>query len=130
MERSTARARLSAMVGATQEPTLADGQLDELLNIFAMPDADGLVYGATGWVGTWNLNAAAAEGYRWRAAACAGDEAFSADGASYGEGPAEKLLKMAETYQHRADVGALGGIGYIEIESAHRPGVRLPVVNL
>lgn len=131
MERTTARARLTQMVAAAAAPTLTEAQVDELLNMFELPDATGAVNGMAGWVGAYNLNGAAAEGYRWKAAAVAGGAPFSADGASYDRGKAtDRLLSMAKTFQDRADAGSLGGIGYIEVEGHTRRSTVLPVVNL
>lgn len=64
MDPGLAEAQLRAMVAADNAPCLDDGQIWMLVQLAA--DSD--------------LNAAAAEGWRWKAAAVAGEYGFSIDG--------------------------------------------------
>lgn len=103
MDRATAKARLTNMVAASERPVLSAGDapsdLETLLDMFQRPDADGLMPDDTGWTPTWDLNAAAAEGWRWKAARVAGDFTFSADGASYSKADVlAHCLDMEQTY--------------------------------
>lgn len=86
MDRAVALDALKSMTAADQRPVLSDVTLGALLDQYASVDSDGLAPTDAGWTGTWYLNAAAAEGWRRKAAAVAGDFTFSADGASYDKG--------------------------------------------
>lgn len=77
-----ARSRLANMVAADLEPTLSDAQLDDLLTLSSIPDINGVAATDTGWVETYDLNYAAAEGWRWKAAKAAASYAFTLDGDS------------------------------------------------
>lgn len=94
MDRPTAKTRLSNMTGASSRPVLSDAQVESLLDLHLVMDPTGLKPADTGYVPTWDLNAAAAEGWGWKAATVAGDFTFSADGASYSK--ADVLAHCAE----------------------------------
>ncbi len=83
MNRGQAWARLKAMTAADSTPVLSADELDLLLDMHRTADASGVAPGATGWVGTWDLNRAACEGWKWKAAKVAGNFTFSADGATF-----------------------------------------------
>jgi len=68
MSVETLKNRLKRMTAADSQPVLSSGDLDELLSMFQKTDANGIVPGADGWNPTYNLNAAAAEGWRWKSA--------------------------------------------------------------
>lgn len=67
MDPTIAKNRLKRMVAWEAEPTLSEGEIDDLLEIFRVPDAAGILPGETGWEPTYRLNAAAAEGWTWKA---------------------------------------------------------------
>lgn len=107
MERPAARARLERMVAYTEDPALASDQIETLLDDCRRPDIDGRGPDDDGWVGTYDLNAAAAEGYRQKAAKIAGRDPFTADGASFDRGKAaSRLLELAKAY----DESSLGSV--------------------
>lgn len=83
MDREVALALLTEKVAATSRPTLEAATVGALLDAYPMEDSEGRRPTDDGWVGTWDLNAAAAEGWRMKAGKVAGDFNFSADGASY-----------------------------------------------
>lgn len=60
--------KLQMMTAAAVEPMLTGGELDMLLSMFATPDAAGIAPSGPEWVPTYRLKAAAAEGWRWKAA--------------------------------------------------------------
>jgi hypothetical protein len=62
-----ARDQLAEMVAATTEPTLDSGELDSLLALAQRPDDEGRLPDDGEWEPTWDLNAAAAEGWRRKA---------------------------------------------------------------
>lgn len=86
MDRAVARVRLVSMLGGDARPVLTDAEVDALLDAYAARDTDGLAPTDTGWAGEWYMNAAAAEGWRWKAAKVAGDYTFMADGAQFSKG--------------------------------------------
>ena len=83
MDREVALTLLSDKVAATSRPVLEPASVSALLDAYQSADADGRAPTDDGWVGTWDLNAAAAEGWRMKAGKVAGDFNFSADNASY-----------------------------------------------
>jgi hypothetical protein len=55
------------------------------------------------WRGTWNLNAAAAEGWRWKAAKLAGAYDFTTDGQTFQRSQAvTQCNEMAQMYARRS----------------------------
>lgn len=90
------------MVASSSTPTLDEGQLDELLVFARRPDNAGLLPSDTNWSGAYDLNAAAAEGWRWKAAKAAGDFGFSTDGQSFNRDQVHAAcIAMAEHYSKR-----------------------------
>lgn len=86
-------------VAATSRPTLSDDSLSALLDQHPRPDREGRLADDTDWAGSWDLNAAAAEGWRLKGAKVAGDYTFSADGASYNRGDVlANCLAMEQKY--------------------------------
>ena len=96
--KAAARARLRLMVAATSRPTLTDDDLDVVLDSARIRDSAGLWPTETGWDESWDLNAAAAEGWRIKAGQVAGDYTFTADDASYSRGDVlasmERMVSM------------------------------------
>lgn len=83
MTEAEARQRLERMVAHEDVPALSSDEVDDLVVIAKVTDVEGLLPSDTGWTETWNLKAAAREGWRWKAAKAARMHTFSADGASY-----------------------------------------------
>ena len=92
MDRATALSRLRPMVAADQRPALSDSDLGGLLDGARARDSLGRYHGDAGWAETYDLNRAAMEGWRLKAAKVAGDFSFQADNASYSKG--EVLASM------------------------------------
>lgn len=80
VDQQAAKTQLSHMTAATLEPVLSDDDLNALLALAAIPDHVGLIVTDVGWVPTYDLNYAAAEGWRWKAAKAASSYAFVMDG--------------------------------------------------
>jgi hypothetical protein len=74
------------MLSADCEPLLTDVELDDLLAVAKRPDQYGVTPTLDSWVPTWELNAAAAEGWRTKAGKAASATSFSMDGATYQRG--------------------------------------------
>jgi hypothetical protein len=102
VDRDTAKNLLKRMVAWDQTPKLTDTDIESLLDMARRADTSGEPITSDDWVPTFNLNAAAAEGWRWKAAEVANLTQFSADGASYHD---EQLLAhctaMARQYASR-----------------------------
>lgn len=114
MDEATARARLERMTQASRFPTLTADEVDELVELARRPDLDGNLPDAPGWAGAFDLNASAAEGWRWKAAKVAGDESVTADGATFGADTYKGCLAMAAQYDRapKYDPGSSTGSGY------------------
>jgi hypothetical protein len=91
----TFKNRLKRMTAWESEPALADEDVDELLAIYAKadmsdntPDPDN-----EDWSPSFDLNAAAAEGWRWKAAKASEMIAADLDGAKLS---AEQLFEHCE----------------------------------
>lgn len=72
--------RLKAMTSASTEPTLSNTEIDALLTQYSLEDADGLDPSDDSWTPTYNIRAAAAEGWRWKAGRCANLVSADLDG--------------------------------------------------
>jgi len=81
-----ARAALARMCAATSPPPLTADDMTALVDIARRPD------------GTYNLNRAAAEGWRWKAGRIAGNYNLSIDGTTVNKGDlldhCERMVKM------------------------------------
>lgn len=137
MDPAAARARLERMTAADSEPVLDAAAVDDLMVLAARVDAAGHIvevdtHGApaagTTWVPTYNLAAAAAEGWRWKAGKAVENTDASADGASFRGVSAGDCLAQAAVYDRQAarsssSWGTIVPTGYLGATS-------LPVVNL
>jgi hypothetical protein len=79
MTEAEARARLQRMIAATEEPLLDVADIDDLVVIAKRPDSAGLVPSDPLWTPTWDLNAAAAEGWLWKAGKVSPNYSFGID---------------------------------------------------
>lgn len=110
MDRAAARQRLQRMVAHAEDPALDSDEIETLLDDCRRPDINGLAPHDGGWQGTYDLNAAAAAGYRQKAGKIAGRDAFSADGASFDRGKgASRLLDMAKAFEETSLGNNLSG---------------------
>jgi hypothetical protein len=75
--------QLHRMLSADAEPALDMEDLHTLLRLHRIIDANGYAPTHERWTPTFDLYAAVAEGWRWKAAKAAERFSFSADGASY-----------------------------------------------
>ena len=77
-----ARARLERMVAASAVPELVAAEVDDLMLLAARNDSANLPPGDPDWEPTYALNAAAAEGWRWKAGKVAGAVTIGQDGST------------------------------------------------
>ena len=80
MLRATALTRLTLYAQPTVEPTLSPTELDALLDTYAMADEQGLAPDELGWVGTWDIRAAARRAWLLKAGKVAGLVNITSDG--------------------------------------------------
>ena len=99
----TPRDRLARMTAATEAPALNDADLDELLRGARRIDAAGLPPTDTAWTPTYDLNAAAAEGWRWKQARVAGTQIRESFDGDYGSADfrALEFARIAQYYEHK-----------------------------
>lgn len=99
MTEEDARAQLVQLVAQSMEPVLADEVLDSILLRARRPDGACRVPSDPAWTPTFDLNAAAAEGWETKAALTAGDYDFAASGQRFDRSQVHaQCLKMAELY--------------------------------
>jgi hypothetical protein len=90
------------MVAWDQVPTLTPVQVLDLVAMAARRDASGVAPGDTDWSPTYDLNAAAAEGWRWKAAAVAGSFDFVTDSQRFDRSQVVAMcLQMSDRYRRR-----------------------------
>lgn len=103
MTESEARAKLELMILPNEDPVLSATQVTDLLTYARRPDADDLDYSDAGWTPTWDLDAAAAEGWRRKAGLAATRFSFAEDGQRFDRAQIyAHCLKQAEHYARRA----------------------------
>lgn len=99
---SVAFQKLSRMVAADSEPKLISDDIDLLLADFAVADKAGLSPSDTGWQPTYNLQRAAAEGWRWKAARASELVSADLDGERMSSNQIfEHCQQMIRTYSRR-----------------------------
>lgn len=108
MEAATAQAILSAMTASDSDPTLSDAELTLLLSMCQLEDADGVAPNDVDWVGTYDLNRGAAEGWRWKAAKAASRFDFRDDLNDYKRSQVVKACQdMVRQYQRKIMTSAI-----------------------
>ena len=96
MDAGSARAQLTFMLAANTDPVVSPAGLDLLLAQAARQDKYGRYPTDPTWIPTYDLHAAACEGWRWKAAQLASAVNVSSDGTSVSRGSAfmhaEKMI--------------------------------------
>lgn len=113
MTEAEAQTKLELMILADEEPVLAADQISDVLTYARRPDADGNVYtdGTATWTPTWDLDAAAAEGWRRKAGIAASRFSFAEDG---------QRFDRAQVFAHCTEQAAFyarRSMGSIPVES-------------
>lgn len=112
MEAARAQELLESMVAWDQEPTLTADQVTSLLQTAGRRDSDGLAPSDADWAGIYDLNAAAAEGWRWKAAKVAAEFDFLTDQQSFHRSQKrEACLLMSDIYRKRVTGSVKVGSG-------------------
>ena len=112
MSEAEAKTKLELLVLSSEEPALSSAQVNDLVAAARRPDAEDRVHGEDGWEETWDLDAAAAEGWTRKAALAANRFNFAEDG---------QRFDRAQTYAHcisQAERYARRSMGSIPVGSS------------
>ena len=121
MDSNTALIRLKSMTAWDQIPALTPEEITDLLDYAKRIDPAGIAPTSTDWTATFDLNSAAAEGWRWKAAKVSGKFAFTTSGQAFSRDQMSAMcLLMADRYQARVLVSVRMRSGL--------PIIRPPVV--
>jgi hypothetical protein len=124
MDEVTARAELSVMVGMSDVPTLRDDEFDLLVSFAKVSDEFGLRPSDTGWTPTFNLNRAAARGWKWKAGKITSAYDFQTDGQRFSRAQwFEHCMAMSQSY-------STGGMGTIVVGASGVPAYTDVIGNL
>lgn len=108
MTEAEALERLESMVAYDAEPALTEAQLDDLLLMSKREDTEGRAPTHEEWEPTFDLDAAAAEGWRWKAGKAVPRFGVSIDGDTlHRQHIYLHCLRQAEHYAKKI-VGTLG----------------------
>ncbi len=101
--RALVKKDLTTMTAANVEPTISDEGLERLLNLAQRQDGTGKYPADVGWSPTFDIDAAAAEGCVWKAAASMHQVYFTSP--SLGQYNQQQMynhfMKQAEMYRAR-----------------------------
>lgn len=99
------RERIERLTQASSYPELDDTDIDELLRLARRTDTDGVLPSESGWVATYDVNAAVSLGWEWKAGKAAGDFRFSTDGQAFNrEQVFAHCMAMARRYSSAGSV--------------------------
>lgn len=102
---------LKAMVQADIDPTLTADEIETILSLCAVVDEFGLEPQDAGWTATYDMNRAAASGWRFKAGKVANRYTFGSDARQINRSDFIKhCMEMAKIYTRRvtADVEVAG----------------------
>lgn len=115
MTEAEALSYLTMMLAPEEDPTLTSDELQLLLDANKVEDSYGLPPSSASWTGTWNLNKAAASGWRTKAGKAASRVDISNPPYSLSRDQLQKhCLAMAAAYS-KGDNGTIliaGGVVY------------------
>jgi hypothetical protein len=112
MTEAEAKSKLALMLLSDEDPVLSDEQLDDLTERARRPDAEGLTFAdGDAWTPSWDLDAAAAEGWNRKAGMAANRFNFGEDGQTFQRAQVyANCVKQAEIYARRS----MGSIPYAD----------------
>lgn len=117
MNDASALYRLKQMVAADDRPTLSQGEVRDLLEMAKLADSEDRAPTDPEWVPSYNLNLAAAEGWRQKAGKVAAKFRVQGGGQTLARDQVHRhCLRMAEQYEKKLAAGAGG------IQSVRAPG--------
>jgi hypothetical protein len=115
MTEAEAEAQLARLLEADTDPALTDEDMEDLLINAARPDAQGLTRADANWEPTWDLNAAAADGWLRKASKAVSRFSFAEDGQRFERAQIyAHCIRMQEMYARKA-MGTLSAESYFGI---------------
>jgi hypothetical protein len=112
VDEARARSLLENMTAWDQIPALTTDQVDSLMILSQRSDASGFAPGDPDYEPVWDLNAGAAEGWLWKAAAVSGSFDFVTDSQRFDRSQmAEMCLAMSKRYRARILISVPIGTG-------------------
>lgn len=113
--------RLALLVASVEEPILSPANLADLLVLSKRVDEKGLLPTEVGWVPTFDLNAAACEGWRRKAGLASAGYNFTASGKAFARSDIVKhCLDMSKEYAKKS------GLSSIQIDRGEEPVPGFP----
>lgn len=107
MTEAEAEAKLRFMILPGEDPILSNDEVEDILTYARRPDEDDNDYADSEWTPTWDLNAAAAEGWRRKAGYAASRFNFAEDSQRFDRAQIyAHCLQQAEQYARRS-MGAI-----------------------
>lgn len=103
MTEAEAKTKLKLLILDTEEPVLSDAQVVDCLTYARRPDSNDFDHSDAAWEPTWDLDAAAAEGWRRKAGIAASQFSFGEDGQRFERAQVyANCLSQAEQFARRA----------------------------
>lgn len=103
VDETTARAKLARMTDSDTEPTLAEADIDDMIDAAARPDASGYTRASASWSPTWDFDAGAALGWERKASRAAAWYSFAEDGQRFDRAQVyAHCTSQAERHRRRA----------------------------
>lgn len=103
MTEAEAKTKLELLVLPSEEPALSAAQVNDLVVAARRPDLEDRVHGESGWEETWDLDAAASEGWARKAAVAANRFNFAEDGQRFDRAQIySHCIAQAERYARRS----------------------------
>src|SRR5688500_12667701 len=100
----SAKEKLKKLTAWATEPELSDGEIDELLATSGVADAEGNAPLSEEWTPTYDVNAAAAEGWLIKAARAASTTETGPDSVQVTSRVFENCVRMARLYSAKRAV--------------------------
>ena len=97
----SAKEKLKKLTASAEEPTLTDAEIDELLAASSVIDREGNSPGSESWSQTYDVNAAAAEGWMIKAARSASTTETDPNSLDVTSRIFENCIRMAKLYSRK-----------------------------
>lgn len=117
-----AERRLRSMTAASSlELPLSDEEIEDLLSLARRPDILGYAPGEPEWEPTYDLDAAAAEGWRWKAGKTTTRVTVGASGSNVQQSDSFAFcMQMVAEFQAASSAASgAGAIGFIEVTNGN-----------
>jgi len=101
----TAKDKLKKLTASAEEPELTDAEIDELLAASSVADGEGNLPESEDWSPTYDIAAAAAEGWMIKAARVASTTETDPDSLNVTSRVFENCIRMAGIYSRKRSAG-------------------------